>query len=791
MPRTLQANFTSGEISPRLHARVDLAQYQAGLAVCRNFVPSVYGGVRNRPGTRLVAAVKDEARRPRLIPFRFSSAAFQAYVLELGHLYMRVHMQGAPVLYPAGHELAGQPVEIATPWTEGDLPTLGYVQSADTMFLTHPGHAPRELRRMDHHAWLLTVMTFAPSIAAPGEAAFSLSTIGDGDYDGDGNDAAEPTVDYSYVITYERDGGEESLPSPAKSIAWVENLSRRDAVKVTVGALPAGVVRANIYKKRSGIFGWLGSIDDPAGGELVDDGISPKLDDTPPRSRNPFDGTGHWPAAVTFYQQRLAFAGSADKPDTLHLSQTGAYRNFSVSEPLRDSDAITATLAGESVDAIRHLVSLRPLLLLTAGSVWSLRRGDRALTPALEGGVHLELGYGAATVRPLQCGAGTLFVSADGRSVRDLTIDPVTEGVTSEEVSLLSEHLFRSGRAVDMAWQRSASTAWLVRSDGALLSLAYLKEQRVFAWARHDTAGQYESVACIPEGDEDAVYVAVRRRIGGQWRRFVERFAARQVSDIRDAYHVDCGLSYDAPVTITGIAVSGDGLVIVTAPGHGLAAGDWLDLDGIEGMPVLNGRRLVAGWPVTADSFALYLSGEDVGGEDGADAPRPADGLGAYLGGGRVRRAVRVLAGLGHLEGEEVVVLADGSVEGPYTVEGGAITLLRPASRVHAGLAYTCDLQTLPIPGEAEVRGRRKRVTQIQAHVDSTRGLMAGPSPDRLSVHRQRTDELLGDPTRPTTGMIELTVASTWNERGQVWIRQGAPLPIEVLAVSPVYEVGG
>lgn len=51
----VQPNFTAGEISPSLHARVDLDRYRAGLARLENFVPRPTGGVRNRPGWRLAA----------------------------------------------------------------------------------------------------------------------------------------------------------------------------------------------------------------------------------------------------------------------------------------------------------------------------------------------------------------------------------------------------------------------------------------------------------------------------------------------------------------------------------------------------------------------------------------------------------------------------------------------------------------------------------------------------------------------------------------------------------------
>lgn len=785
--RTLQSSFTGGEYSPRLLARMDLDTYKAGLALCRNFVVLPHGGVQNRSGTRFVAYVANEAKRPRLIPFRFSKGAGQAYVLEFGDLYCRVFMNGAPVLYSSGPD-EGDPVGFVTPYTEADLPALTYVQSADVMTLTHPAYDPRELTRTAHDAWSLTTATFAPTLAAPVSGDITLTKGGSGS-----------GTTWKYVVTWETESGEESLASPEKTQDHASSLSSTNYIDITAANPPTGAVYANVYRYRSGVFGWIGNT--TSGNAFRDDGISPKLDQTPPRSRNPMYGANNRPAAVAYFQQRLAFGGSYNSPETLWLSQAGAYHNFSISEPLRDSDAITASLIGDDVDQIRHLVPLgRNLLILARSGVWTLARGDKALTPALEGGLNAEVAYGASLVRPLRAGTDCLYVQEGGHIVRAVDYSLDRDGLLAADVSILSEHLTRQQTILEWCWaQIPGRVVWAVRDDGVLLSLSYLKEEKITGWAWHDTAGLFESVATIPEPDaatgvtavEDAVYVVVRRWLGGQWRRCIERFASRSVSDVRAYFGVDCGLSWDNPVDITGVAVDGDGYVQVTAPGHGLSDGDWIDLEGVQGVEGLNGRRLLAGLPITTDTFRVYVSGDDLDTPD--DQGMPGDQIsGTYQQGGLVRKAVSTVSGLDHLEGEQVSVLNDGSVEGPYTVTDGAVTLLRPGSRVHVGLGYTSMIRTLPImsPASTEMRARYKRVTSLQLYVESSRGIFAGPTPDTLEEYLQRSDEALGDPTRPTTGMIELTIPATWNADGQVYVATSDPLPLEVLGVAPAFEVG-
>lgn len=84
MPRAnpLQPSFNAGELGPRLAARVDFAKYRSAGARVENLTPLPQGGLARRPGTRFVAAAADHGKRPRLIPFQFSTE--QAYVIEAG-----------------------------------------------------------------------------------------------------------------------------------------------------------------------------------------------------------------------------------------------------------------------------------------------------------------------------------------------------------------------------------------------------------------------------------------------------------------------------------------------------------------------------------------------------------------------------------------------------------------------------------------------------------------------------------------------------------------------------------
>lgn len=99
MARTypIQANFSRGEASPKLHARVDVEFYKSLLKTCTNWTVMRQGGLRRRPAFLMVKEVKDSSKFTRLLPFIFgtpSNGIPQAYVIEAGDLYFRYITNG-------------------------------------------------------------------------------------------------------------------------------------------------------------------------------------------------------------------------------------------------------------------------------------------------------------------------------------------------------------------------------------------------------------------------------------------------------------------------------------------------------------------------------------------------------------------------------------------------------------------------------------------------------------------------------------------------------------------------
>jgi hypothetical protein len=535
----------------------------------------------------------------------------------------------------------------------------------------------------------------------------------------------------------------------------------------------ADAVSYNIYARESsdGIFGYIGA----ATGNAFDDlTIAPDYVRTPPENRTPFAGANNKPATGTYHQQRVVAAGTNNQPQTLFATRTGLFHNLSVSHIPQDDDAFTRTLASRQVNRIRHLISLEDLLAFTTSTVWLIAGSElKALTPSsFEATPKVE--YGVGQLPPIVTGPTVLFVQDPGARVRDLVSSNV--GYTGTDRSVLSQHLFDGYSIVDWCYAPSPdSVVWAVRSDGALLSFTYVLEQEVWAWAHHDShADEFLGAASIPMvcgitgATFDAVYVTTKRRINGVVQRFMERFRSRFFTDVRDAFFVDCGLSLDDPIVITA-ATQADPVEITTATSHGFSNGDPVDIADIVGMTEINNHRYIAR-NVTATTFTL---------ED-EYAATDIDGTGfvAYISGGTARKAFATMSGLDHLEGEEVVGLANGDVFGA-TVTSGSVTLPKSASRVHVGLPIVADLETLGHPHH----GFEHLVTEVTLVVYQSRGGFVGPDVAHLREAKWRTSEGYNESTQLRTGEINIVITQSWNREGRVFVRQVDPLPLTVSAI--------
>lgn len=148
-------SFSSGEVSSRLAMRQNIDRYKNGATLLENWAVLLQGGVTRRAGFRYVATVKDSTKLTLVRPFEASTT--DAYILEMGHLYLRFYKNGAQL-----ESSPGVPVEVVTPYTEAQLRLVRTAQANDVMILTHPAHAPRRLSRLSDTSWVFSTIPLRP-----------------------------------------------------------------------------------------------------------------------------------------------------------------------------------------------------------------------------------------------------------------------------------------------------------------------------------------------------------------------------------------------------------------------------------------------------------------------------------------------------------------------------------------------------------------------------------------------------------------------------------------------------
>jgi hypothetical protein len=396
--------------------------------------------------------------------------------------------------------------------------------------------------------------------------------------------------------------------------------------------------------------------------------------------------------------------GSNNEPQAIFGTRSGTERNMTYSIPGVASDAIRARIAARNANTIRHFVPLRDLLILTSGAEWLAKSDDSGILTPLSVSFQVQGYVGCSNVQPVVTNASVVYAQARGGRVNEMLYAFEQDGYRTSDISVMAPHLFDGYTVVQMALQRSPhQTIWVVRSDGVLLGCTYLPEHEVIAWHQHTTTGTFESVACIAEGDFDAVYVIVKRTINGSVRRFVERIADRNFASRADSFCVDCGLTYDGDPTDT-------------------------------------------------------------------------------------------ITGLQHLEGETVVVLADGGVVNDLVVTDGTITLPSEASLVHVGLAMPNPRgQTLPLAAEVQAAGQgtKKNVNKVFFRLKDSGGIYAGRTFSDMTALKVRSTEDYDSPPGLQNGMVELLITPGWSDDGQVCFEQRDPLPLTVSAMVLEVATGG
>lgn len=589
---------------------------------------------------------------------------------------------------------------------------------------------------------------------------------------------ADADDEQKYKVTAVDPRGQESLPSAELRLDNVLSVPGASNT-ITFDAVP-NARSYNIYKEINGTFGFIGQVDNKDGVlsySFEDDNIGPDLSQTLPIPDSQVQESFQ-PRAAARFEQRRCFGGSDALPRTLFMSRTGTESSFSYRFPVQPDDRISVDIASREAHVIRHIVPVQDLMLLTQQGEFRVTAiNSDAITPSTIA-IRQQSYVGSNNVHPQVVNNSVVFCANRGGHARELNYRAESQGYLTGDLSLRAAHLFDGFTLDDLAYSKAPiPVLWFVSSNGKLLCLTYIPEERVLAWHQHETGGAVESICSVSEGNFDNLYVIVKR--GDD--RVVERLVQVRDEDLEDAVYLDASFSHDGTNTDSTATFSlfatgrylQDDTVTVTAVRAGLFSsedeGDVLEF--------------TSGGTQYRVLFQTYVSATEFTGKLLSDLPSALKDTPTSS----WAWARKTFSGYSHLAGQDVTVLSDGTSQSTVTVSAtGTVTLTDYAVKICAGLPYTSQAKTLPMSLEIEAgaQGRTKSVNQVFVRVENTGTLRVGMDEADLKSVTELSNTAL------KTGEFRTSVPSTWDEEGQIVVEATGAAPASLLNITTQVSLG-
>ncbi|UOF77758.1 phage stabilization protein [Caudoviricetes sp.] len=758
-------DFSSGEVSPKLAGRVDLKAYYTGAKRIENFICQTTGAASFRTGLVYSETTKSN-KKAFLWVFEFSADI--AFILEFTDQKLRFYTNDGIV------ESGGVPVEVNTPYLEADLFELKFAQNGLSLYIAHPNYAPRVLTYTSPTSWALTAQA-----AYKGNGSSQNIT---------GITKANPAV-----VTYA--GGDNFANGDKVFIRDVVGMTQVNDLIFTVANV---VVGSNTFE--------LSGIDSTSYSTWVSGGTIQKIQDAG------FLSSGSYPAAVTFFEERLVYGGGDDAPQTLYFSRPSLPDNFVLGNEVDDAIEYTANGYGNTIRWLQGTANF--LAVGTFGDVLQATGGtDGVITPTSIS-VKPSNGYGVADINPVGRGSQIFYMQRNNLIMRSFEYDFNSDGYIPVDRNVIADHITTSG-VTQIAFQEGRPNAiWAVKNNGDVIGMTLEEQEGISGWHRHNTQGDIISVAARPRANNyHQLWLCVKRN-GNYYIEYMsdvaefpnpnDYFTGDEDADKtiinnlryeaqKQYIHLDSALSYygtsageAASAALTPAAISGTGVTFTASTSvfnSGMVGRElWRKMvDGTE-----SGRAVITG----------YTSGTVVTCEIIEDF----DSISAIPAGEWYLTAGTV-TGLDHLEGLEVSIVTDGGQHPVRTVSSGSITLDRQSSVVHVGLAYTGYLQTNNLEGgspNGTAQTKRKNVTAIGVRFLDTLYCKVGLDYYHLDQIEMRTASMRMDrPPIPYTGDTKKTYVNQvndkldagWTREKTVIISQDQPYPCNVQLLIPYVSV--
>ena len=540
----IQNSFSKGELGPKLHTRGNTEEYVNGCAHLENFIPSQEGGIYRRPGTKFFY---DQRENSKFIPFIVNNEV--AYIVSIVDAnliqniirlydpnalnYGDVGVYFAPFITPT---IPTEANGVKTFPTGIDLSGYNYTQINDVMVIAHTsGTVPTLCLVRTGTGTFSLFRYFSDAIVTLG-AAIAVPVALRSAYLPRNISSITLDIDTGTVGTARGCVASQALFSATKDIGRRVVISSGGTTGIfyitAVTSSTVAVITIEVACPTAATTDWAFS-----------------FTTVYPNATTAAAQSVEYPLTVSYYQQRLVFGGTRYNPDTILLSAQNNLFNFSpaaigtlaygFSISASVVDAIVAVPAVNEVNKIQWIASSSKLEIGTLSTeyVCQIVEGSSVSHLAFEA----QTSHGGSNVMPVRVGKSTLFISRDGKRIREFIFNDSNGSFIGRDISVLNPEIvysnFSSGNKFDVritqiAYQESINTVWAITSLGGLLGLTIDTQSNMASWHRH-SIGTYsdravKTISVIPSVTSDVLWLLVQRDIGTARENYtVERMASK------------------------------------------------------------------------------------------------------------------------------------------------------------------------------------------------------------------------------------------------------------------------
>ena len=449
-----------------------------------------------------------------------------------------------------------------------------------------------------------------------------------------------------------------------------------------------------------------------------------------------FNNYRGYPRTVSIFEQRLIYGGTILAPDTLYGSMTGNFFHF-LEERLSDhsyntnigdfkgsavaTDPYQFTIASQEVNEITWMSPHNHLEVGTVGTEYILTGGENAISAITPPLIKSQTSDGSSPVQIRKVGQSTIFLSRDGKRLREFKYNNDNGSYISRSLSVSAEHIVShlfDGDSTDASagieiiqfvYQSSSGILWCLTSRNALIGLTLDNDTETVAWHKHVFSGtnvKINSINVIPNstGTFDDLYLSISRTINGSVKHYLEKIGEEfshtklkndSTSDEDQAWFVDSAKRIKiSSVTTTFSSVSSNAAQCTAD--HNLETGTRVTLstDGTLPTDAATSAALTTGvgdyYLIKKDANELYLA---------SSAKNAFDHINLTISGGSGTHTITpteafIFTDLAHLEKETVEVLAGGF----HTTTG---LMPSPLNILFGNVNLTDDKMNLVAPGSS------------------------------------------------------------------------------------------